>query len=441
MQQRVADEGVGSAYGHTLYGYPYLRSDRFLASFRMELDTKLHRKQWYQQLWRLAYQTRQQELDNLTQAFTGEERESIEACLLRLAANDLTRPEMFDQLQRQSKVPSAYSSGYRILGLYPLTRLPVMRVISNEQATWNLAFNNPMFLKGEYRSYTPPVATTIDPFTIAQWLQEGRARSALGIPDLNPEQLDQLFRLYAPSWRLYYQSDADQIGTVVIVNDVPEVNTQRASVYLLPSYTRFKGDVLLQLNYMVWFPERVAESRFDPYSGELDGLIWRVTLTTEGKVLAYDSIHPCGCYHKVFPVADAIVVSPQVEINRVYQEQPQILHRELPLQEAGPVQIHLYSGSHYVVGLKVHKPSSDDKTLNLLSSQELHSLPGNSGNQSLYSSRGLVPQSQRTEQYFLWPMGVPSAGAMRQWGHHAISFTGNRHFDDPFLLENFFEYR
>jgi hypothetical protein len=25
---------------------------------------------------------------------------------------------------------------------------------------------------------------------------------------------------------------------------------------------------------------------------------------------------------------------------------------------------------------------------------------------------------------------------MRQWGVQAIAFTGRRHFDDPFLLEN-----
>jgi len=32
-------------------------------------------------------------------------------------------------------------------------------------------------------------------------------------------------------------------------------------------------------------------------------------------------------------------------------------------------------------------------------------------------------------------MGVPSAGAMRQWGTHAVAFLGKRHFDEPRLLE------
>jgi hypothetical protein len=31
-------------------------------------------------------------------------------------------------------------------------------------------------------------------------------------------------------------------------------------------------------------------------------------------------------------------------------------------------------------------------------------------------------------------MGIASAGAMRQWGHHATAFVGRRHFDDADLL-------
>jgi hypothetical protein len=38
-------------------------------------------------------------------------------------------------------------------------------------------------------------------------------------------------------------------------------------------------------------------------------------------------------------------------------------------------------------------------------------------------------------------MGIPSAGAMRQWGHHATAFVGRRHFDEPFLIERYFERR
>jgi len=50
-----------------------------------------------------------------------------------------------------------------------------------------------------------------------------------------------------------------------------------------------------------------------------------------------------------------------------------------------------------------------------------------------------VPGTQRAERFFFWPMGIASAGAMRQWGRHATAFVGRRHFDDAQLLERRFE--
>jgi len=46
-----------------------------------------------------------------------------------------------------------------------------------------------------------------------------------------------------------------------------------------------------------------------------------------------------------------------------------------------------------------------------------------------------------TDVRSLWPLGIPSAGAMRQWGHHATAFVGRRHFDEPFLIERYFVVR
>jgi hypothetical protein len=52
---------------------------------------------------------------------------------------------------------------------------------------------------------------------------------------------------------------------------------------------------------------------------------------------------------------------------------------------------------------------------------------------SMFSQDRIAPGSQRLERFILWPTGVLSPGAMRQWGRHAVAFVGKRHFDDPFL--------
>ena len=70
-------------------------------------------------------------------------------------------------------------------------------------------------------------------------------------------------------------------------------------------------------------------------------------------------------------------------------------------------------------------------------SEQLRSLPmPNGAKRSLFGEDGIIDASERAERFLLWPYGVASPGAMRQWGTHAIAFTGRRHFDDPFLLEN-----
>jgi hypothetical protein len=64
-------------------------------------------------------------------------------------------------------------------------------------------------------------------------------------------------------------------------------------------------------------------------------------------------------------------------------------------------------------------------------------LPGG-GTRSLYGPDGLVAGSERPERQYFWPMGIVSAGQMRQWGHHATAFVGRRHFDDADLIERRF---
>jgi hypothetical protein len=60
------------------------------------------------------------------------------------------------------------------------------------------------------------------------------------------------------------------------------------------------------------------------------------------------------------------------------------------------------------------------------------------GVRSAFGPDGLVPGTERGERFLFWPMGIASAGAMRQWGRHATAFVGRRHFDDADLIERRF---
>jgi hypothetical protein len=102
--------------------------------------------------------------------------------------------------------------------------------------------------------------------------------------------------------------------------------------------------------------------------------------------------------------------------------------------------LHIGSGHHYLRALSVtNMDAFSQNRYELAPMDALRSLPlATGGTRSLYDPTGIVAGTERRERFLLWPMGVPSAGAMRQWGTHATAFVGRRHFDDPYLMDKAF---
>jgi hypothetical protein len=217
---------------------------------------------------------------------------------------------------------------------------------------------------------------------------------------------------------------------------VPEVNAAEPAVYFRAAHTRYGETVLLQLVYTIWFPERPPEGAVDFLAGRLDGIIWRVTLAPDGEPLIYDSIHPCGCYHLFFPTARARPRPPPDALEEwafVPQSLPRVGEEERPV-------VRIASGTHYIEGIRIVRDADSLTRYVFRSYDELRSLPRlDGGRRSAFGRDGLIAGTERLERFFFWPMGVPSAGAMRQWGRHATAFVGRRHFDDADLIERRFE--
>jgi hypothetical protein len=53
----------------------------------------------------------------------------------------------------------------------------------------------------------------------------------------------------------------------------------------------------------------------------------------------------------------------------------------------------------------------------------------------------MATADERGERYLFWPMGIKSAGAMRQAGSQPTAFVGRRHFDDADLVDKRFHLR
>jgi hypothetical protein len=215
-------------------------------------------------------------------------------------------------------------------------------------------------------------------------------------------------------------------------------------VYTLVSFARFRGRILTQLNYIAWFPARPKTHPLDLFGGLLDGLIYRVTLDEDGAPLLYETVHNCGCYYKAYPTDRLIGVE-----NSPYAEPPLILTAPEIVYTESVMTIAMEAGTHYVKHLYAvtrrelsARPEFTTGSLqgySLRAYDDLRSLEMENGKRrSMFGQDSIATGSERLERLILWPTGVYSPGAMRQWGRHAVAFAGKRHFDDPFYMDKMF---
>jgi hypothetical protein len=439
LDDAVFAAGVRDAGAAAVPGYPFLRVNRFLASFRGELDDPVRYQQWVSALARLDLELRRLELANLPPRHLVALAEEggppvlrLERCSARLVREVYQDRGHRRRLQEVIEVPDNYLAWRRVVGLYPLARLLARATITDLHERLQRPFLLPpgeLPLSGRLIRYRPLLSegratplTTVSPRTEAP---------VSDVPLPAPTLLEQLFQRFAPIIEIDTLGETDRIGLVGWdTNGSAAVDTGHPAVYRYPSYTRFQGRTLLQLNYLFWFP---ARDTGDLYSGHLDALIWRVTLDTSARPLAYDSIHACGCYYQLFPLPGYRVVSLPAG------EEPVLAPVSAPAWTSMQrLVLRLASGTHYLQAVYTDGSTRTSYVpYRLLEFRELLSMPlPAGGRRSLFRPDGLVAGSERPERYLLWPFGVLSPGAMRQPGTHAIAFIGRRHFDDPWLLQS-----
>jgi hypothetical protein len=248
-----------------------------------------------------------------------------------------------------------------------------------------------------------------------------------------------LLAAYAPSFEVAIGGDSDRFGQVRWLRErkTPSVDASRQVVYAQTSSTLYRGQPLLQFVYTIWFSERPPREPGDLLAGALDGLTWRVTLAPDGEPLIYDAIHPCGCFHMFFPTPRARV-RPAPDDLEEWAFSPQPLPHVQPGER--PV-LRVASGTHYIEGVSFVQGIDAVARYELRDYGELRALQRLEGGwRSAFGPDGLIPGTERPERRLFWPMGIRSAGAMRQWGRHATAFVGRRHFDDADLFEQRFEF-
>jgi hypothetical protein len=449
--------GVRDAMSPRVPGFPYLRIDRFNAGLAPQAKTEQQGDAWRIRLHALDREARAFELRNLAGDSGATTATALEDC--RATLHDADRPKVA-ALAEAARVPDDYSAALRVLGLYPITKLLFAAGIRRWHAETLEEFALPLERLpqlGALRRYAPAPPVALDRAGSAEL-----ARDVLGVPQLVPAHLEQLIARHAPLYEIDTADENDRIGALAWAagpggRPGVSVDVAQPSAYARIAHTRLGGRVHLQLIYTVWFAARPPQGAFDVLAGRLDGLLWRVTLGSDLEPLAYDTIHPCGCFHLFFPTARVRVRERPIEGEGPFDESVFVPQTITSAGAGQRLLLRLAARSHYVQRVLVideaaaaAPPAAVRYALH--DEDELRALPiaPASGTEasapelatrSVYGENGLIAGSQRLERFFFWPMGIESAGQMRQWGRHATAFVGRRHFDDPRLLDRYFEVR
>jgi hypothetical protein len=447
LNAAVRRAGVGDAEAHRLAGFPYLRVDRFSASLRdAAAASDTAHAQWLSRLQALDQAARHVEIGNLPdagiralQAGSGDRAALLATsarCADLLREQDQPSPARTALIRTLAQVPDHYVMWQRVAGLYGVSRIPFSKGIAQWQRETMLDFQR----TAATREVTHPLmryavagAPAVDRAAIANLLRRA-SDNPLRIPHFSDADTLALVHAYAPVFEVETGADYDRMGRLRWgAAAAPEVDIESPVVYHRIAFTRYGDVTLTQIVYTVWFSQRPHDHALDILAGRLDGVVIRVTLGPQGDPLIYDSIHPCGCYHMFFPAARVQALPAPAGAGEWA-----FVPATLPAHSAGTrIAVRIATRTHYVTGVALDAVGAAH-TYALLPEDDLRRLPVAGGSRSAYAPDGLVPGTQRSERFIFWPMGIPSAGAMRQWGRHATAFVGRRHFDDADLLEKRF---
>jgi hypothetical protein len=444
LDETVDGAGVRDAEAYRIPGYPYLRVSRFLASFREQAQNDSSAfAAWEKRMRNLDARARSYELKNLPHHLLArlganswsEAAARTDHCAAALATLDATSAARRRVLTERAQVPDDYADWKRTVGLYPAVSVAFFEFAKKWQNEAAATFEQTAAGTMQQQNFIryQPQGNAAPAQRIASILARAKM-DALGIPQFSDGDRDILFATFAPIFEIETTGDYDRIGPLRWGSaETPEVDISRPTVYRRLAFTRYGGRTLAQLVYMIWFPERPQSNALDPLSGKLDGIIFRVTLGQTGHPLVYDSIHLCGCYHMFFPTAGVTPIpppDPQVEWAFVPRTLPAI---EAPQR----VLVRMTSRSHYLDDVRPDI-GGHGVVYTMADDGELRTLPTAEGTRSAFGPNGIVPGTDRGERLVTWPLGIESAGAMREWGRHATALVGRRQFDDADLIERRF---
>lgn len=449
LDELVKGVDVRDASSASIPGFPYLRTNRFLAALKKDLKDDGRKEAWIRMMQELDLKSREKELHNLPdQAISSLDfkdgrkldRErlyvQVKSCSSMLLNHDRSRLDFDAALSPIA--PDEYSCLLRIVGLYPFVALPIALVTESSREKIRKRFETDLKdlpIEGKLKAFIPEKKIFI-PEEAVREIIEASMRNPLAVPMPDGIQVEKLVCSFAPILIQDVAAAYDRLGEVVWKEGQVEVNPEKPTVYYYLSHAFLKEKPILQINYVIWYSERAGESPPWIEKGHLDGLTIRISLDDQGKVFMVDIENNCGCYHFFVPQEERV----EKVLSRPLRFDSFVAQRLPAIPSGERLGIRINSGWHQVQRLIPVGHVADSIPYALMPYDVLETLPhGDGQTASIFNSKGIAKSSERIERFILFSMGIWAIGSMRQRGHHAIELIGRDHFDDPNLFDqNFF---
>lgn len=432
MDARVDAAGVREASSWRVPGFPYLRTDRTLASFRSQVKGLNDVSEFTRRMRELDQEARDVEYVNLgmTDFEHATQRDRFLNCGRILAAIELEDPAIWARMVDAAVPEDAYSTSARVLGIYPLAAISMKaRAQAAREAAMTEYRRSPgdPIPAGQTRLWT--VKQVEDLSLIANAAKDVQI-NALGFPGFYGSQWRAMAQRHAPQLWIETRDENDLPAAPVFGDRGLTANPTINRVNYLITYGRFGSDLLVQISYFLWFKSADGAS-----TGPIDGLIWRVTLDNQYRPMTYESVHASGRDHHWYPVQPL-----RERRDESQSHEPDFIAPELAPADAPTLR--MQAGTHALRRVVAwdQAAGASRHVYELRPYEELFTLARpQGGTRSLFGPDGLVPGAYGVDPVGGFASGIRNPGVLRQYGHHAIAHVGRRHFDDPYLLESTFE--
>src|ERR1035438_5160908 len=242
LDDTIDRAGVRDAETYRVPGFPYLRVNRFMASFRQQAknDSNVFTT-WVKHLRTLDERARSYEIKNLPQDLLvtlevdsrSEATTRTNQCANSLTTVDATTASRRRMLVERAQVPDDYDDLRRTVGIYPVFSVAFFEFSKKWQKEAADMFQQTAAGNIEQKGLTryQPPDNPAPAQRIASILANAKT-DELGIPQFGNRETEVLFATFAPVFEIETTGEYDRFGPLRWgARETPEVDVSRPTVY------------------------------------------------------------------------------------------------------------------------------------------------------------------------------------------------------------------